>query len=177
MIQAPESPKDLLIEALEHSDSERRHSRAERIRWAEPYDTPSGLIIGSVEMLSLLREAQACFIEGYYIATLVLATALIEHVISEELVSARFAKYGLSFDRAIKMAREKSLFTDDLLDQADRLRVIRNPFAHRKPDDHVHTLGKRYTTQARHPNLIQEEDAKTAIIAMFGFFKHGMQIK
>ena len=166
--------QDALIQALEHSDSKRRLERAERIRWAARYDI-GGAIIGPVEAMNLLREARECFVEGHYIATLMLATALIEHVISEELVAASKAKYGISFERAISVARQENLFPTELLDSADRLRVLRNPFAHRKPDDHEHTLGNRYIAQKRHPRLVVEEDARAALIAMYGHFRHALR--
>lgn len=167
--------QDALIQALERSDNDRRLGRAERIRWAAQYNIINGVIMGPVEAMNLLREARECFVEGHYIATLMLATALIEHVISEELVSASKAKYGIAFEKAIRFAREEDLFPTELLDGADRLRILRNPFAHRKPDDHEHTLGNRYIAQKRHPHLVAEEDAKAALIAMYGHFRHALK--
>jgi hypothetical protein len=55
------------------------------------------------------------------------------------------------------------------------LRVVRNPFAHRKPAGHEHKLGRRYITQRRHPRLVLEEDARSAIVAMHGHFKHTLR--
>lgn len=170
MTTEPSPNRDPLIAALEYSDCKRRPARAERIRWASQYDI-SEAVIGPVEAMNLLREARECFVEGHYIATLMLATALIEHVILEELVEVGGAKYGTSFERAIRLARDAELFPADLLDSADRLRVVRNPFAHRKPDDHAHTLGNRYVAQKRHPRLVLEEDAKAALVAMYGHFR------
>lgn len=167
--------QDALIQALERSDSDRRSDRAERIRWAAQYDIISGVIVGPVEAMYLLREAQECFVEGHYIATLMLATALIEHVISEKLVSANIAKYGIEFKKAIGLARKQGLFPNELLESADRLRILRNPFAHRKPDDHEHTLGNRYIAQGRHPRLVAEEDAKASLVAMYGHFRHSLK--
>lgn len=169
--------KDSLIQALEQSDNWRRQERAERIRWASQYQVEfNGMISGSVEVISLLNEARDCFVEGHYIASLILATAVIEHLLSEELVSVGKAKYGLPFDKAIQVARDERLFPAEMLAHADALRVIRNPFAHRKPDGHPHTLGNRYLSQKRHPNLVVREDAQTALIAMYGFFRHALRI-
>ena len=162
--------KNPIIEALERSDADRRPGRADRIRWSSHYAL-DGAIMGPVEALALLREARDCFVDGHYVATLMLATAIIEHVISEELVSANAAKYGIAFESAIKLARGKQLFPPELLDIADRLRLLRNPFAHRKPDEHEHTLGNRYTAQQRHPLLIAEEDARAALVAMYTHIK------
>ncbi|MBC9072398.1 hypothetical protein IAI53_10530 [Thauera sp. CAU 1555] len=169
--------KDPLIQALEQSDNWRRQERAERIRWVSQHQVEfNGMISGSVELISLLNEARECFVEGHYIASMVLATAVIEHLLSEELVSAGKAKYGIPFDKAIQVAKDEGLFPAEMLAHADTLRVIRNPFAHRKPDGHPHTLGNRYLSQKRHPNLVVQKDAQTALIAMYGFFRHALKI-
>ena len=110
--------------------------------------------MGEVELMNLLREARECFVDGHYIATLMLATALIEHVIAEELERVGKATPGLPFERAIKLARQESLFPEPLLATADQLRVLRNPFAHRKPIEHAHTLGNRYNALRRHPKSV-----------------------
>jgi hypothetical protein len=167
--------RDNLIEALVRIDDEHRAARAERIRWASQYDNQAGAIMGEVELMNLLREARECFVDGHYIATLMLATALIEHVITEELERVGKAPPGLPFERAIKLARQESLFPEALLATADQLRVRRNPFAHRKPSEHAHTMGNRYVAQRRHPRLVLEEDARAAIVAMYGHFKHTLR--
>jgi hypothetical protein len=174
-ITANEQQRENLIEALVRSDGERRAARAQRIRWVSQYDIRAGVIIGEVELMNLLREAQECFVDGHYIATLLLATALIERVIAEELERVGKATPGLSFERAIKLAGQESLFPEALLASADQLRIRRNPFAHRKPSEHEHTLGNRYLAQRRHPRLVLEEDARSAIVAMYGHFKHTLR--
>jgi hypothetical protein len=166
---------DKLIEALERFDHERRTARAERIRWIDRYNvTLGGVVAGPMAEMSLLNEARECFINGHYIATLMLATALIEHVITGELIEVSRTKPGkdVPFIQAIRLARDSALFPDMLLDDADRLRVLRNPFAHRKADDHEHSLGNRFMAQQRHPDQVLEEDARTAVVAMYGHFKH-----
>jgi hypothetical protein len=167
--------QDTLIQVLERRDAERRPERAARIEWVAQHNLDVGLVMGSVEALNLLREARECFVEGHYIATLVLATAFIEHVIAEQLVASSKAKFGIEFRDAIALARKEQLFPEPLLDSAEQLRVLRNPFAHRKPDGHEHTLGNRYLAQKRHPQAVAEEDARTALIAMYGHFHHPLK--
>ncbi len=167
--------QDALVQALKHSDGERRIERTARIRWASQYDIPAAVIFGPVEAMNLVREARECFVDGHFIATLMLATALIEHVISEELVYAGKAKYGMSFASAIELARKDGLFPGELLNTADNLRALRNPFAHRKPDDHQYTLGNRYLAEKRHPQLLLEEDAKASLVVMYACFRHTLR--
>ena len=81
----------------------------------------------------------------------------------------------LSIPEAIKVAQQEALFSELLLSTADQLRILRNPFAHRKAAEHEHTLGNRYIAQRRHPKLVLEEDARSAIVAMYGHFKHTLR--
>ena len=173
------APCDHLVEALERHDEKRRQGRAERIRWSSLYNVHAvGLFAGETEMLNLLREAWECFVDGHFIATLTLATALVEHVITEELERAGRLKDKMRFEDAIATAREASLFPFDLLDQANSLRELRNGFAHRRQtqDKRIKdSLGSRYRVQRKHPTDILEEDARTAIVAMFGHFRHTLR--
>lgn len=166
--------EDKLIQALEWYDSDTRLKRIERIKWVGQYEI-SGGIVGKVEAMSLLGEARDCYVQGYFIAALMLATALIEHVIAEELIDTIKANYSISFIESIKYARKEKLFPDELLDDADRLRELRNPFAHHKPPNHTHSLGNRYMSQERHPEDVKEVDAKEAVVAMYAFFKHTLR--
>ena len=166
--------EDKLIQALEWYDSDTRLKRIERIKWVGQYEI-SGGIVGKVEAMSLLGEARDCYVQGHFIATLMLATALIEHVIAEELVDTNKGNYNTNFIDSIKCARKEKLFPSELLATADKLRELRNPFAHLKPPNHKHSLGNRYISQNRHPEAVKEEDAKEAIVAMFACFKHTLR--
>ena len=165
---------DKLMQALEWYDCDTRLKRVERIKWVGQYEV-SGGIMGKVEAMSLLGEARDCYVQGHFIAALMLATALIEHVIAEELVDINKGDYGLSFIESIKCARKEKLFPSELLAAADKLRELRNPFAHLKHPNHKHSPGNRYLSQKRHPEAVKEEDAKEAIVAMYACFKHTLR--
>ncbi|HZL50702.1 MAG TPA: hypothetical protein VFC37_07105 [Terracidiphilus sp.] len=56
-----------------------------------------------------------------------------------------------------------------VLDKADRLRLIRNPFIHLKSFDHQHTIAQRMAKTRKFDIQAQlESDAKEALIAMYG---------
>lgn len=162
--------REHLLQALERSDEILRVDRAARIEWISQYDVrPGRIFAGRVEFMSLLSEAHDCFVSGHNIATLMLATAFIEHLLMGILIDANKAKHGLMFEEGIKIARKDRLFSNKLLDEADRLRLVRNPLAHLKPDSHVHRIGVRYRADKCHPNQIAAEEARKAIVAMYGF--------
>jgi hypothetical protein len=159
-----------LIAALVESDDMRRAGRADRIQWLSEYQIHGGMIQGPMDTLAVLGEARDCFVEGHYIAALLLAVAFIEHTIADELIERDFAEYGISFTNSIKVARERDVFPGDMLSRADRLREIRNPFAHRKSPTHQHTFPNRFIQSRSHPRTILEQDAKDALALMYAFF-------
>lgn len=70
---------------------------------------------------------------------------------------------------AIKCARVNGLVNPFILDKADRLRLIRNPFVHLKEFGHQHAIGQRMTkTRTFDISTLLENDAKEALIAMHG---------
>lgn len=159
-----------LVAALEQSDEMRRSERAERIEWLSTHQISLGFVVGPMDSMAVLGEARDCFIEGHYIASLLLSVAFIEHTMIDELVEHGVAKYGISFIDAIRLSREAELFSPEMLSGADRLREIRNPFAHRKNRDHKHSFGNRFMEEQVHPRSILERDAKAALALMYAFF-------
>jgi len=123
--------------------------------------------------MALLSEAGECFINGHFIATILLAVAFIEHTLTDEL-SAKGA--AAPFASAIKAAREQQLFPEAILEWTDKLRLRRNPFCHRKPEGHKHSFGARFLTRREHPQKILEEDAKEALSLMYAFFQLTVKI-
>jgi hypothetical protein len=158
-----------LVAALERSDEMLRSERAERIEWLSAHRIPLGVVVGPMDSIAVLGEARDCFIEGHYIASLMLSVAFIEHTLTDELVERGLAKYGVSFVDAIRLSKEAGLFSPEMLSGADRLREIRNPFAHRKSQDHRHSFGNRFLQQRAHPRTILERDAKDALALMYSF--------
>lgn len=63
-------------------------------------------------------------------------------------------------------ARPRS-FGEGVLDKADQLRLVRNPFAHLKSSDREYNLDRRAFRVGADPEQILESDAKDAIIAMY----------
>lgn len=159
-----------LVNALEASDAASRPERADRIVWASRHGPPEGVIVGRLEPLRLVEEARACYVGGQFIAALLTATAFIEHTIEDELNERGFPGDRRTFAAAIAMARAASLFPADLLDRADALRQLRNPFAHSRGDDDAHSLGTRFRERRTHPTSILEADAQEAIRLMYAFF-------
>lgn len=163
--------KQRLIDSLKWFDEQYREDRADRLIWLSQFQTEFGLITSErLEPLSLLEEARVCFVNGNFIAALLVATSYIEQVLVSELEAQSIGGSRETLQKAIETARLANLFTPELLNGADQLRLIRNPLVHRKPYGHVHSLSTRFRAQDVHPNTILEADAKLALELMYGYF-------
>lgn len=119
--------------------------------------------------MTLLGEAKNCYVDGYFMATVMLATAFIEHTLSNRLQNKGLTTKSRPFAESIRLAREHSLYESILLDRTDHLREIRNPFAHRRPPEDVHTLGNRYLAEKKHPDVVLDADAQESLKVMYEF--------
>lgn len=162
--------REKLIASLAQSDERRRVGRADRIIWVSQYQPSFSWVVGTVEVLTLLSEAHDCYVAGHFTATVLVATAFIEHTVSSALLAKGYVKKSPAFSKAIEVAREHSMYTPELLVRCDALRQIRNPLAHRRPNDDPNTLGNRYMTQGAHPQQVLEADAQEALKLMYAFF-------
>jgi hypothetical protein len=161
--------------AIRRSDERTRSQRAERILWKAKFETASAFWM-DLDTSHIFEEARSCFVGGHYIATVVLATAFMEHTLTDLVKPDK----KMSLEGLIDLARKKSSLPSKLLNRLDMLREIRNPFSHRqlfdkkKPDREHHTLGKRSVGADRHPQTVLERDAKKALVLMYAYFQHAI---
>jgi len=110
------------------------------MEWLSPHMDSPGIICGTSEALGLLEEARVTFIQGHFIATLLVAMSFIEHTLAQELEGEFPPKKRPMVGELIAVARTKLSFPADLLDRTDRIRALRNPFTHLRPEgdpDHL----------------------------------------
>lgn len=158
---------DQLIESLFRSDEASRGGRAARIRWLSQHIPSISGFIAPIEPAVLMEEARQCFVNGQFVAALMLAASFIEHKLADALRVKGLTSDSHSFASAIQLARSNKVFPVELLDKTDHIRRIRNPFAHRKPDNHEHSLGNRFLSEHVHPQTVIEDDAALAVQAMY----------
>ena len=123
-----------------------------------------------VETALIFEEAKSSFVCGNFVAAIVLAAAFVEHWFVASLNSRGYQKgasQGLA--AAIKCARDNGLVSPLILDKADRLRLIRNPFVHLKSMDHEHIISHRMAKARQfHMWELLDADAREALTAMYG---------
>lgn len=164
------SIQEKLLEALETYDAQTRKARAERIQWLSLDGPTLPVVMGRTETLHLIEEARQSFINGHFIAALLVSMACIEHCMVEELELLGLIQGSPQFGQAIKIATRNQVFPPDWLERAERLSLRRNSFVHLKEPDHRHALGARIREEQKHPQTIVEADAKDAVSLMYDFF-------
>ena len=162
-----EMPHERLLAAFAGFDESNRTMRVERSMWASQHVPAFSAIQGRPESLALLEEARSTFVSGHHVAALIVAMAYVEHAIADALNPAEDT-WGPSMEKAIRRAKAQNLFDSKLLERADRLREIRNAYAHRRPHDDKDTLTMRFRELKEHPKTVQERDAQEALEVMYG---------
>ena len=169
------APRENLTNALARNDEDSRSERVERIEWLSQHYNPPGVMIGEMTVGLVLEEARHCFVAGHFISTVLLATCFIEHTLSEELENIGQKNERENFYSMIKAGRQHLSLPSDLFDRTDKLRLLRNPFAHRKAPNDPDAFGTRFLAAKAHPRTILEADAKLAIEVMFEWFQRTLR--
>lgn len=154
---------------LERHDRQTMAGRIARLTYVKRVH-PGGGFAMPIESMMVFTEAKMAFIDGLFVSVLLLCNSFIEHVLGSMLEARGFrkeAKAGLAAQ--IACARMAGILDDFLLEKADRLRHIRNPFVHLKPFDHEHGIGRRMMEARLGPHEILEADARTALSIMYAF--------
>jgi|GEM_PF-4329107 len=172
----PETDKEFherVIACLEQLDAMDRIKRAERHIWMGKHHVGvNGGYWERSETWGVFQEARSSFIHGNFIATLILALAYVEHVINDALPPPPPKRRSPTMTDAINQARVAALFPDDLLDGAAVLSDFRNPFIHRRDAGDPDTIGQRVRNNISHPRKIFEQDARDALLIMYGFLHY-----
>lgn len=128
------------------------------------------MIAGPLVPLHLMEEARVSFVNGLFMAVVLSATSVIEHLLIDTLESDSIPGNKGTFAAAIQCARKANTFSPQLLDDADKLRNLRNPLVHRNADTGERSLYERYRRHEVHPATLLEADARFALKLMYDFF-------
>lgn len=162
MCSSTESNLGPLIDALTWYDNDSRMKRAERIAWASSLYKAQGVVAGRIVPMHLMEEARISFVNGQFMAVILSATSVIEHLLVDELDSNSTSGNMSTFAAVISCARSSNTFSPQLLDGADELRKLRSPLVHRNADAGKYSLYERYRRYEIHPSTLLEADARFA---------------
>jgi len=135
---------------------------------------PKGLLlVGDMEFVLTFGETKNCFINGHYIATIMLAQSFIEKIFYDFFTRNNLEKQArLGLDSMIKYAKQNNLINSLILNKVDSLRLKRNPFTHPKDWNYPHNLSNRVQKNMTQPHEQLEKDATEAIQVMFYLTSH-----
>jgi len=169
MPEAPE-PKPLL-EALTWHDENSRSARAARIDWASSLYQSTGLVAGKIVPLSLMEEARVSFVNGQFMASVLCATSVVEHLLVDELVARGLHNGKPTLGTSIGAARSAQIFPAEMLNRMEELNNLRNPIAHHRDPLDASTLVSRFLSHKVHPNTLMERDSRFALEVMYDLFR------
>lgn len=160
--------KTRIKQALERHDRASMEARLARMRWLQrTFPSRQGFMM-PLDTFFVFEEAKATFLNGQHIATVVLSCSFVEHRLGAVLTEWGFENESRRGLKAILDGlRKRGLADDFILNQADTVRLRRNPFVHLKEFGHSHSLGRRALGARQHPLSLLEEDAKVALSLMF----------
>jgi hypothetical protein len=157
-----------LSRTLRKFDRDTFPSRLERLQHLQTI-FPKGYWFGlPLESAYIMDEVKMTFVNGNYIATVMLSQAFIEHILQievERLGHPVVARKGLR--EIIKWFKRERPHNDFLMNRVDRLRRFRNPFSHLRPFDDPDTLARRAMKSQSDPSEIIKMETKEALALMY----------
>lgn len=157
-----------LERSLRKYDRDSFGGRLDRLKYLKNIFPKGYGFILSPESSYILDEVKITFINGQYVATIMLAQAFIEHMLQGTVCGAeseKVSKRGLG--TIVKWIRNNKPEHSYLMKEIDHLRKFRNPFCHLRPSDDPDTISQRMFQSGMHPDAILEEEAKKAVVLMY----------
>lgn len=150
-------------------DNRTLKERAERLKYINSIFPKGTSLGGPPEWVYLYDEAKMAFMHGLFISTIFVVTAFIDQYLDSLTGSHKGSgSPGNSLKSKIDYAKKNEIAHSYLLEKIDRLRQIRNPYAHAKDSEHPYRLTRRMMEDRIFlPHELMEKDAKEALTIMY----------
>lgn len=158
-----------LGEWVEEEDGRTRADRVERAAWVLSlgWSENGYLLFGGHGSLAPLDELRQAFINGEYVATILLGQAFLEHTLAGYLDLVGGGSVGSPGLAKILTEFHDRGWIDDMAFKAlDEVRQLRNPYAHYRGFDHPDNLGRRVMTAGEDYTTLIERDARSVVRAL-----------
>lgn len=157
-------PLDITEQYIKNRDEICFVDKTKRLKYLHKIN-PGGLIMsGPIEFILTFREVQLCFIDGHFLATIVLGQAFVEKILHQHYNKLGFhtiANRGLN--AILQHARKNNTISIFLINHVNAIRLMRNPITHSKDDSYQYGLDKRSFNNKTSPLIQLEKDAKKAV--------------
>lgn len=110
-------------------------------------------------------EARSSFVNGNYVATIMLCQSLMEHLLAAFLHAALLAELDSKprFSDTLREGQKRGLLNEQDINDLKRLGQLRNPLAHYRNINDADHLDRRAMTTDQHPLELCYADAEFAI--------------
>jgi len=165
--------RDSFEKELQEFDEATFGLRLSRFRYFYKYFPQyNSIMFGSDESYRIFHEVKNCFINGEYIAVLILSQSFIERRFQESLKIFGLEKESKdTFNNILKNLAGNGTIPEYFLDKLDALRLKRNPFVHLREVLDKDNLYSRTSAIDKDAEDVLQIDAKEAISLMFESLK------
>ena len=167
------------IETYHHATIDERLERYKFI-WQE-FGEPSGglLLFGGHQAALALDEIKLCYIEGYYLAVVLLAQIFIESSLGGSyIVTGNEVMATKGFKKLANRALVDNLINDELATKFEELRKMRNPYVHPRAGAGEGTIMGRMVEKFKNGQVYEsitdfaKDDAERAIQIVVDFLRY-----
>jgi hypothetical protein len=161
---------------LEEDDERSRNARAERAMWLVSLGHPESgwMVFGGPGSAILWDEVRRTFVKGEFIACILAGQALLENILAALLNSmlGPTRRYnGLS--EILVEVRHRGWISDEEFEVLDRIRGLRNPYAHFRHPEHAQNLTRRMMRESECAEVLVERDAGEVVGALVHLMNRG----
>ena len=129
----PTPPDEYFSKHLKMRDASDLPERIARCRFMwEQFGPPSGmLLIGGIPAMFAIRELQRSFLDGNFVATVLLAQSFVEHSLGAAYsMAGAEAVVRQGFKALVEAAHSDGRVPKELAEKLHTLRKMRNPYTH-----------------------------------------------
>jgi hypothetical protein len=166
------------IQNYHHASADERLERYKFI-WQEFGPPVDMLLAGGIQAYLALEELRLCFMDGYYLATVLLAQIFIENSLGGSyIISGDDKLVEKGFSKLIDQALADNLIDSSLAAQFHQLRRMRNPYVHPKAGTGPGSIMGRMLEKYRDgkvydsPEELAREDAEQAVRTVVDFLRY-----
>jgi len=158
-----------LREWIEEEDERTRDDRVERAAWVLSFGWSENgyMLFGGHGSLAPFDELRQAFINGEFVATVLLGQAFLEQLLAGYLDLAGGGVVGSpGLAEILKQFRDRGWIDETDFGVLDDVRRLRNPYAHYRDAQHKDNLARRVMTEREDYTVLIERDARSVVRAL-----------
>jgi hypothetical protein len=158
-----------LTECVEEEDERTRADRVERAAWVLSlgWSENGYLLFGGHGSLAPWDELRQAFINGEFVATILVGQAFMEQTLAGYLDLAGGSSVGRSgLAEILEQFRDRGWINETEFNVLDEVRRLRNPYAHYRDVQHKDNLGRRIMAEREDYTVLIERDARSVVRAL-----------